>query len=200
MTLKLINHFEKFTPSETEKITGVSVDSQRDWRRRGIIRARRGEEGWSSFDLSGLIQIFVRRVTARAGFELQELDGFIAASSVSPIMFHALSAEGAIAFDASVPDDLRAKFPDFLFGGDHRKNQWAVLRKGEREAAVSATGHTPNTLAVYLQSESLDPANWTERNPAFAYTLLDYIAIGDAIARRAGKALVRVVAEDEDAD
>lgn len=44
-----------FTPADAERIAGVSVDLQRDWRRRGYLEKQEGHARFSVFDLAQML-------------------------------------------------------------------------------------------------------------------------------------------------
>ena len=65
MTTKLRNTWATFTAGEAEKITGLSPDTQRDWRRRGFLDAP--EKGWSRYELRDLAELLVMSALQERG-------------------------------------------------------------------------------------------------------------------------------------
>lgn len=55
--------FTKFSPADVERITGVSVTKQRDWRRHGFLKSK--SKGWNEFHPFDLAMIYLMQVLAR---------------------------------------------------------------------------------------------------------------------------------------
>lgn len=53
-----------FTPAETERITGLSVNMQRDWRKRGFLNSAPGHARFDAFEVA---DIAVMQALAKAG-------------------------------------------------------------------------------------------------------------------------------------
>jgi hypothetical protein len=57
-----------FTPSQAAAITGVSVDSQRDWRRRMFLPGNPG--GWTRYSLRDLCRLRLMRALVECGLPI----------------------------------------------------------------------------------------------------------------------------------
>ncbi|UVI39339.1 helix-turn-helix domain-containing protein [Qipengyuania spongiae] len=60
----------QFTPAEAENVTGVSTQTQRDWRRRGILAKR--DEGHARYDLFDLAEMMAIKLLSDRGVPLIE--------------------------------------------------------------------------------------------------------------------------------
>lgn len=61
-----------FTPGEAARLTGVSTDLQRDWRRRGLL-APKALAGHSRFEFDGLCRMLALKAFSDAGVRLKAL-------------------------------------------------------------------------------------------------------------------------------
>jgi hypothetical protein len=61
---KAIFRLTSFTPAEAARITGVSTDSQRDWRRRGFLPQ---VEGHARFDAFSLVELWAMKMLSDRG-------------------------------------------------------------------------------------------------------------------------------------
>jgi hypothetical protein len=180
--------FTVFTPAEAERITGVSVTLQRDWRRREIMPKR---EGHARFDLRDLADMFALKCLFDAGIWLeqakqdQDLLPFITAG----VMMHALAAAG------SIEGDLR----------EHRRQfgRLSLLRIVTHDLRLRTL---PGGDLIIWPNGEFQFAKNVERTirgaePEKKYgtiRILNLQALGQEFARRAGRALVRIEMQTAD--
>ncbi len=115
-----------FTPAQAEKITGLSVASQRDFRRRGFMKATPGT-GHSRFDVFDLAwMLFVRSMSDRGIGPSQSVE--VAEWAVQRIVWSALSWINAFEGDHEIAflEDVRDVPNDVLWGriGDRLMRQF----------------------------------------------------------------------------
>jgi hypothetical protein len=85
-----------FTPGEAERITGISVALQRDWRRRGLLRPN--EDGHARFHFVDLGELLFLKVVAERGIGPQQARA-IASLAGGAIAYYALCHDGAFEGD-----------------------------------------------------------------------------------------------------
>lgn len=88
-----------FTPYQAEKITGLSVANQRDWRRRGYLKQNHGHARFDAFDLA---EIMVLSDMSRRGIGPKDASP-LSALCASAIVYYALRW-----IDAYEGDHMRA--------------------------------------------------------------------------------------------
>jgi len=88
----LDHHYTKFLPSEAERITGVVVAKQRDWRRHGHIPG--APRSWNEFVLPQLAALYAMNSLAMMGFGPTKSKDAAEVAAVS-IVFRSLQIPGA---------------------------------------------------------------------------------------------------------
>lgn len=157
-----------FTPAEAAQITGVTTDSQRDWRRRDILPTQEGEARYNVFDLAKLTTI---HLFSNAGYGLKHaLDWcpYVPAA----ILRHALHVDGTIDGDANghTPEVIAAKFSKVL-------------------AADCLVGWADGTVTAESDPEAAQLRAPADKLAGFI-RIADLQIIGEELARRAGRPLV----------
>lgn len=83
--------YATFTPSEVQAIVGISVDTQRDWRRRGLLQ--KTEDGkHKRFEVYEVAVLAALRHIINLGVPVSEAH-IAAAGAAGPILDHALEAD-----------------------------------------------------------------------------------------------------------
>ncbi len=176
--------FTAFTPAEAERITGVSVVLQRDWRRRKIIPAR--QDGEARFLLPALLEMLTLKMLSEAGLgieEAREWCPFVPAAIAS----HALVVDGAIEGDVDL-HPLGLRYPEIL----------------AKEISAQISRAIPGgDLVIWSDRKSEVVRDWRsaiEQAPhsklCGAVRILIFEAIGTELAKRAGRALVHIEREE----
>lgn len=78
-----------FTAAQAEALTDVSVDKQRDWRRRGILPSGEGAR-WTRFSVYDLIQLAFVAEANKAGLDLKTAAA-LADEALRPALAHILA-------------------------------------------------------------------------------------------------------------
>lgn len=106
-----------FTPAEIDAVAGLSTGLQREWRRQKALPGR-SDRGWMRADLNLVVEIFIQKRLADAGFPLKEAR--VAASSALPFLKAAISwtvahrsSEASRSAQAPV-EDPRRWMPDVM--------------------------------------------------------------------------------------
>ncbi len=86
----------RFTPAEAERITGVNVTLQRDWRRRGFLPSN---EGHARFDVFSLAKMRFLGVMSERGIGPASTEKYVDIT-MNAIAREALSGDGAAEGDA----------------------------------------------------------------------------------------------------
>lgn len=111
-----------FSPAELEAITGLSVDSQRDWRKRGFLRAK-DDRKWNRFDLSDVVFVMVMKAFADMGISLNDAKD-AASIAILPVLRFA-ELRSASSGPISKPTSVRPTSDDRFV---------VITRKGERNS------------------------------------------------------------------
>ena len=178
--------FEKFSPAEVARVTGISQDLQRDWRRRGLLEKK--TQGWEQFDLDDLVKLSVAGLLIDRG-----LPASVALNAaVAPnIQFLTIIAERSTEFDPRLPE--------------HEQNNWATkipefTKRRFRRFYVWAKPIHPYDLFVGVTdnvNELFD--KWRqEGKDAGAAVVVDLEWLADQIIERTGRPLMRVELVDDD--
>ena len=100
--------FRKFTASEVYSITGVSPTTQRDWRRRGIVRTQWPAEGWNRYTFPDLaFFLIVRLLTARG--VAASIAALLANDSILRVWGLLMARRDAVRFNSPDRNILRIK-------------------------------------------------------------------------------------------
>lgn len=165
-----------FTPSEAERITGVSNDLQRNWRRRGHLRSH---DGHARFDAFALADMWGLKMLSDRG--IGPTDGVQALDSMSTrLVWHALASFHA--WEGDVENAPGLEWAD--------KSEW--LRRELLQVSPArffvwlADGRPAFTSSI----ESL-MSRFGSTDPAVAGPLIvfDLEALGSLLLDRAGRAL-----------
>lgn len=176
-----------FTPAEVAEITTVSTTLQRDWRRRGIL-PERATEGWSRFGLRDVIEIYVLKFFADAGFSVKDVRQFTS-MAVLPVLKLIGEYPGAIEFDGV---EVSEEEKNFLASS-------IVVGDSGRYLAIA---HAPETVHLIGRirrfSEFRDIETWLAECDADGFTCLDFNRISHRIVERASLPLIRIEIEEGD--
>lgn len=167
-----------FTPSEAEQITGVSVDLQRDWRRRRIMPKR---DGHARFDAHELADMLTLKMCSDAGLSLDDAKEWVPFLPAAIIM-HALSTPGAIEGDDAEYVSLHGS----TYAANIAKRRSSVIAGGD--LIIWADGTSETVLNV---SDAIASAAPEKLYGAVKVLVLQQI--GQEFARRAApRPLVRI--------
>lgn len=196
MTLNVRSENTLFSPAEAETITGVGVAMQRDWRRRGIIE--KADDGWSRYDRQSLAELTIIKRLGDAGIP-PSLAKDWAVWAGWRLADHALlhpdaeevhGRELLEAFEARVGRTI--PLPGRYQTSDHLTvdQRFLVVRAGN---VPSLTNH----LNGFFDNEFFDSDTKDFLDPG-AVVVLDLLAAGFTMAKRAGRPLHVVIVEDKD--
>jgi hypothetical protein len=186
----------EFTPAEAEKITGVSVALQRDWRRRKIIHGKT-DGGWTKFLDRDLCELITLKKFSDNGFYVKQAS-HVTALSIGPLLtwIHDL---GGVAFDASVPEEMKdrgrpqgmdARFVMVAKTGDGEDAQPQVARFSTLEGMEN---YREKQIKYSIENEGAAP-------PPAAFVVLDLAVIASELIGRADRPLSRWIAEEIEGD
>jgi hypothetical protein len=186
MSLSLI--MTLFTPGEAARITGVSLDLQRDWRRRGYLPASEGHARFNLFDLGGMLVTQMLSERGVGPTHTREVAPLCAAA----IAYFALTEPGAVE------------------GLDDRSNLERIKRQVLRDHPSNVFRHSrPGRFFIWWPDgtewwdESIDRAfarrmlqesetGAAPQKPASPAIVIDLEELGELLQRRAGRPLVCV--------
>lgn len=169
--------FSVFTPAEAERITGVSVALQRDWRRRNIIPRNDGHARFELFDLADILTL---KLFSDAGLSLDRAKGWIPFVPATIIAF-ALYRPGAIEGDDEEYLALNRETFAVNIAITHSKamcsGDLVIWPDGKSECVPDTDKAIKNASHEKLYG---------------AVRILRLDAIGQEFARRAGRSLVHL--------
>lgn len=195
MSIRMHHIDREFSPAEAAAITGVSVDQQRDWRRRGILPENK-EGKWTRFDLKHIIEMSVMKAFSEAGFSVSYVAQF-ASMAILPSLAIVNLYPDAVAFEgAEISDDIKDRV---LLGSVRRSgggiDQLADQIGGRYLVMLKGEGGTP-AISRWSDLDGLD--EFLAEQKAIHCTILDCVRLVDTIAERAGLPLMRVEVEETD--
>jgi DNA-binding transcriptional MerR regulator len=179
-----VHHIEReFSPREVEDVTGVSVTTQRDWRRRGLLPQKRSE-GWSVFGLADVVKILVMKLLSDSGIPLKSASE-IADLSRLPVL-----------------SEFRFQSENYAFEGMELTDE-----QRDRIMASSVVGASGRYLLVNLpthgeldcrvaRGDSLD-ALLASRGDGTAthYLVIDHVAVAERVVHAVRGPLYRISVE-----
>lgn len=191
MTIRMRNIDREFSPSEAAAITGVSVDLQRDWRRRGLLPENKLGK-WTRFDLKHIIEMFVMKVFSDAGFAVSNV-AEIASLAILPTLARLYELPGAVSFEG---DEVEDRIMEMAL------SRAVVGARGRYLVMVKDPEQSEPEVARCDTLDRLDSV-MGESNAAHC-TVLDLARLATSIADRAGLPLMRIevecVSEDDTRD
>ncbi len=181
-----------FTPAEAERITGVSTDKQRDWRRHGYLPS---SDGHARFDIFALAKMTVMGMLAEHGIGPKR-------SNLDSVWSAQFIAYRALEFREAWEGDDTRSFPSI----DEKWRAPALLNTIWREARLSAimpTRYTvwwANSEATFINSvdEEVERYVSSETSLAGPFLVIEHTPIASLIIDRAGRALCHVEWSDEE--
>lgn len=177
----------RFTPAEAESITNTSTAAQRDLRRRGFMPSTPGSHArFSVFELARML--FIHVMSAR-GIGPSEAAGYVD-FAMNGIAFHALQVAGASDGD-EYPTGVRA-----MAGSVLQKTSPAGRRLSSfipvRALVIFADGTEFFAPTVEYALEEAERQGKRREWLTGPVTFLDLQILGEELAARAGRPLVRV--------
>ena len=175
--------YAQFTPAEAERITGLSADMQRTWRKRGLLPLKEGVR--STFDALELASMRVRVKLAKQGFPPSKHDA-LSDKFARIVLWHALMDVHQACEVRGEDDDVAAFRKEFEDGEavisrlvdisvEHVHQFWVALDSGEAEFQ--------SDLTEFLTGE---------RQDSEVGFFIDFLQVGRRLGRKAGRALVVV--------
>lgn len=125
-----------FTPREAAKITGVSVDLQRDWRRRGFLERR--DVGVHKFELTDIIRMTVMRAFTQSGMPVSTANT-MASIAVLPTLSELHFSASEFWGDPVSEDEEREIIAGSIVGGGWDQ-QWTFAALPIDEDSPSGVG------------------------------------------------------------
>lgn len=185
MSVRMSRIGKEFSPSEAAAITGVSVDLQRDWRRRGLLPENK-EGKWTRFNLDHIIEMSVMKVFADAGFSVSYV-AECASMAILPTLARMMNLPGAVVFEGDeVRDDIKEMAISRTVVG--ARGRYLVMVKNPESGSPDV-----------LRCEGLETIDriMTESNVAHC-TILDCVRLANTVADRAGLPLMRIEVEADE--
>lgn len=182
MKTRFQNIEREFSPSEAEKITGVGVALQRDWRRRKILPENQSGK-WTRFSLTDVITMSVMKTFSDAGGSVSFIADF-AGMAILPTLSMIGEIPGSYSFEGDeISDELKEQVLRTSVVGAHGRYLLMVKSPEEESPRIA-------------RSESLEAINdLLADNEAIHCTVIDCWRLAAKIADRAGLPLFRVEVE-----
>ena len=106
----------EFSPAEATRISGVSGELQRDWRRRKLLPENASGK-WTRFKLEHIVQMLVMKTLADGGFAVSSIKDSVALA-ILPTLSLIYREPGAIEFpESGVSDSTKNMIINDSFGG-----------------------------------------------------------------------------------
>lgn len=188
--------FTKYGPSDVSRITGVSSDLLRDWRRRGIIKA--SNFGSSVYTSLTIAQIMLRRALSDVGVPLTESEKSADLGALYVLGF-AVEAPKAIEEPADISSaSVRGAINELQLPSDFR-----YLLITRPQIFAGDLSDLPNAAESFELFGGLLPLPTLEfglgiidrlqrDNRAEAWSVVDLRALGDKLLRRSQRPICRL--------
>lgn len=184
------HQYAEFSPAEVARITGLSQDQQRDWRRRGVLVM--SVEGRAVFRSTNVAEVLVRKELQACGVPLTEAQGAVALATLTVVDFAAMWDGG----------DYEPLSPIFHTGVQVRYLliplpliDVSTLRRGNGDDLSESLKSILPAIMIGSLSEVDD---YMERLApgASSYCIIDMKRIGEGFARKANRPLFFDVSDD----
>ncbi|WP_112310353.1 MerR family transcriptional regulator [Pseudogemmobacter bohemicus] len=174
----------EFSPKEAAEVTGVSVSVQRDWRRRGILAERQGD-GWTVFDLNGIVELMIIKMLSASGFSLTMAKS-IAGLSLLPMHREFGELEGAFEFEGDeMPESIKQRI---LFSRVHGAENSRYL--------VAPLPPSDNFYGSVFRCGDLNYiTDRLSEDGSFHCLIIDHRLLADAVKKAVDGPLYRIVSE-----
>lgn len=172
----------EFSPSEAEKITGVGVALQRDWRRRKILPENPSGK-WTRFSLTDVITMSVMKTFSDAGGSVSFIAEF-ASMAILPTLAMISEIPGSYAFEG---DEITEEMKKRVVSNS------VVGANGRYLLMVKAPADESPKIVRSNSLEAIDEL--LADNEAIHCTVVDCWRLADKIADRAELPLFRVEVE-----
>lgn len=192
MAITIRNTWNTFTAGDTERITGVSTGTQRDWRRRGFLQSK--GDGWTQYDLMDLAQLAVMNALQERGIG-PSTSSTIAKSAALRLAYYTLS------WIDSIEDKSGGEFEKWVAEGNRPRGGYFVgWTNSPGDPAKYLVAWADGTVELVADLAVAFGGSMSDAKYGGAIIVLDLEAIGTLIVERAGRPLVTVeIAEKEDA-
>lgn len=192
-----MHHIDReFSPSEAAAITGVSVDLQRDWRRRGLLPENKDGK-WTRFGLKHIIEMLVMKAFSEAGFAVSSVTD-CAQMAILPSLAIINLYPGAVVFEGDeISDALKERS---LLGSVRRSGgvEHTADQIGGRYLVMMKRANGTPSISRWTDLVGID--EFMAERKAIHCTILDCVRLVDTIVERAGLPLMRVEVERVDDD
>lgn len=189
--------YSEFSPTEAARITSVSADLQRDWRRRGVLTMDVGRR--ATFDTAQIGQLMVRRALSNIGVALQD-------SKKAAFLGGALVAEYALrCHPDAVDNETDINLPDWIAQLPALPMRYLVIisptlsLKTLRDHGITDLGisHALGDMLPALPTRDLiDMQANVEMGRSLglgeAWSVVDLERLGEQLAQRAGRPVATI--------
>ncbi|WP_324133673.1 MerR family transcriptional regulator [Bosea sp. (in: a-proteobacteria)] len=193
MALTVTHIAREFSPSEAAAITGVSVDQQRDWRRRDLLPANvKGK--WTRFTLNQIIEMSVMKTFSDAGFAVSSVTT-CACMAVLPSLAIIHLLPSTVAFEGvEISDEQK----DGIRRGSVRRKGPGVDETADQIGGryLVMTSDDSGTPSISRWDDLANLRQHLTDAKAIHCSILDCVQLANRIAERAGLPLVRVEVEE----
>ena len=180
--------YASFTPSEVARITGVSQELQRDWRRRNIYVVKE-QLGWTRLFTPQVATVLLRKALMDAGIKLADDEPMIGLGSVC-LTERAVSLKDALVVDPGIaPEVVTSVLDERRSWRKKSRTQFLVRRLPEVAEIVSSIGQLLpcdnwHAVARYLRADG----------GATSSTTVDLHVLASRLAALAEKPLLTMAA------
>lgn len=174
-----------FTAGEAERITGLSLATQRDWRRRRFLPQIEG--GKAGFDVFGLCEMAAMRGFADRGIGPSISTQFAEAAGLRAAYF-------ALSWSNAIEDNSGGVFEKII--KDTGRPRGSMFVKPSFLARFMIVWADSSVTFATELDKAFDGFSWDEKLIG-AVVVMDLEALGGSILDRAGRALVSVNIEED---
>jgi len=188
-----------FGASEVARLTGITQDRQRDWRRRGLLPAK-AAGAHARFTALAVAQLMVRQNLSRLGVDLAETDEIAALSGFNVLSFGS-QIPGAVDFEAGLSEAIIASAAEAI-NEPVAYRYLAVFYPPISEALADQAGDLASATGGLGPASAFDTLGAIERlsehlqqfGCAFSWAVVDLAALGLWLAGQAEKPLQTIKA------
>lgn len=128
----------EYGAADVERITCVSPDLQRDWRRRGIL-PKLSQPGRAKYNLSQIIEIAALKTLADAGLQVSEAD-YLAGLAILPVICNFLRWPDVYAFTGDeVSEEEKTEILSRHVVGASDDDNWLFAALGRDDPIMGRT-------------------------------------------------------------
>jgi DNA-binding transcriptional MerR regulator len=197
---------KQFTPGEAAKISGVSVTTQRDWRRRGFLPKTDGHARFDAFEVAEMLVLSCLGQQGIGPSQVRAVLPSLGAGVVGAALRSPRSVSGDVEAIWLEPARLPALLKDIETSRDDPSSRWHPLWEERgyqlRLKILRGAGHEPEkigdcaliwadgSIAFYgtpiSAYETVEPE---DRRRAGVVVVVDFVGISEVLLNRAGAIL-----------